>query len=80
MRCREVVTLMTEYLEGALSAEERARFEAHIAGCDGCREYLAQLRRTIELTGRVEEEPVPAGLRRELTEAFRDWKRRPRRA
>jgi len=44
MNCRQVVELMTDYLEGALSAVERARFEDHIAGCDGCRAYLAQLR------------------------------------
>ena len=40
MKCREVVELMTDYLEGALSAIDRHRFEEHIAGCDGCRAYL----------------------------------------
>ena len=75
MNCRQVVELMTEYLEGTLPAAERARFEAHLAGCDGCREYLAQLKKTIELTGRAAAEPVPPALERQLTDAFRDWKR-----
>ena len=44
MNCRQVVELMTDYLEGALSAIDRARFEQHIAGCDGCTAYLAQMR------------------------------------
>jgi anti-sigma factor RsiW len=70
-----VVKLITEYLEGSLSAADRARFEQHIAGCDGCRTYLEQLRTTMRLVGRLGAEPVPEGLRRELVRAFRDWRR-----
>ena len=51
MNCRQVVELMTDYLDGALSAGDRARFEEHMAGCDGCRAYLAQLRTTRESFG-----------------------------
>lgn len=76
MRCREVVELMTDYLEGALSPAEASRFEEHIAGCDGCRAYLEQMRTTRRLAGRLATEPVPDELRRELEAAFRDW--RPR--
>lgn len=75
MKCHEVVELMTDYLEGALSERDRRRFEAHLAGCDGCREYLAQLRRTIGMAGRLGDEPVPPELEAELIRAFRDWKR-----
>jgi anti-sigma factor RsiW len=77
MRCREVVELMTDYLEGALSPADVARFEAHLAGCDGCRAYLEQMRTTRRLAGRLGDEPVPEELRRELEAAFRDWRRRP---
>ncbi len=51
LSCQELVELVTDYLEGALSPADLRRFEDHIAGCDGCTEYLAQFRRTIELTG-----------------------------
>ena len=74
MTCRQVVELMTDYLEGALSLEDRARFEEHIAGCDGCTAYLAQLRRTREILGRLAAEPVPASIEGQLLEAFRDWR------
>jgi anti-sigma factor RsiW len=74
MNCRQVVELMTDYLEGALSAVERARFEDHIAGCDGCRAYLAQLRMARKIVGRLAGEPVPAAVERELLEAFRSWR------
>ena len=76
MKCREVVELMTDYLEGALSAADVARFEDHIAGCDGCRAYLAQMRETRRLTGRLADEPVPDGLREELVAAFKTWRAR----
>lgn len=74
MKCREVVELMTAYLDGALSAADRAKFEEHISGCDGCRAYLAQLRIARMLMGRVADEPVPEPLKTELMNAFRSWK------
>jgi anti-sigma factor RsiW len=76
MRCREVVELMTDYLEGALSPADVARFEDHIKGCDGCRAYLEQMRKTRELTGRLADEPLPDELQHELVSAFRTWRAR----
>jgi len=74
MKCRDVVELMTDYLEGALSRADRARFEEHISGCDGCRAYLEQLRATRQAAGRLAGEPVPESLQAELLKAFRDWR------
>jgi anti-sigma factor RsiW len=74
MTCRQVVELMTDYIEGLLSASDRARFEEHLAGCDGCTAYLAQLRVARRLVGRLADEPIPPALQRDLMEAFRDWK------
>jgi len=74
MTCREVVELMTEYLEGSLSAGDRERFDAHIAGCDGCTAYLEQMRTTMRLLGRIAHEPMPAAMESELVEAFRGWR------
>ena len=44
LNCRELVELVTAYLEGALSSGERKRFDAHLAGCDGCTTYVEQMR------------------------------------
>jgi anti-sigma factor RsiW len=74
MTCRQVVELMTDYLDGALSAGDRARFEEHIAGCDGCTAYLAQLRTTRDAVGRLAQEPIPKTVEDELVKAFRSWK------
>jgi anti-sigma factor RsiW len=74
LSCREVVELVTEYLEGALSRRDRKRFERHLAGCGGCTAHLEQMRRTIRATGRLTEEQTTEEARRELVTAFRDWK------
>jgi anti-sigma factor RsiW len=73
LTCREVVELVTDYLEGALPPPERARFESHVDRCSGCSAYLAELRSTVELVGRLREEDVPAAVRDELLAAFRHW-------
>ena len=73
MRCRDVVELMTDYLEGALSERDRERFEEHIAGCDGCRAYLEQLRLTLKAVSRLADEAIPEPVQAQLTEAFRTW-------
>ena len=44
LTCRELVELITDYLEGAMPPDERARFEAHVAECDGCEAYVRQMR------------------------------------
>jgi len=74
MKCREVVELMTDYLEGALSAIDRQRFEEHIAGCDGCRAYLEQMRFTLSQVHRLAYEPIPERVQEQLLEAFRSWR------
>ncbi|HEV2027654.1 MAG TPA: zf-HC2 domain-containing protein [Candidatus Dormibacteraeota bacterium] len=74
MNCRQVVELMTDYIEGTLPADDRARFEEHIAGCDGCRAYLAQMRVTRRIIGSLADVPIPETVERELLEAFRNWR------
>jgi len=75
-RCQGFVEAVTDYLEGTMRGRDRARFEAHLSDCDGCEHYLAQLRRTIELTGHLGADDVDAlgpRARRELLDAFRDF-------
>ena len=44
MTCQEVTELVTDYLEGALPADEAALFEQHLNFCDGCDWYVDQMR------------------------------------
>ena len=73
--CREVIDLLTDYVEDALPEQERRRVEAHLASCDGCTTYLEQMRETIRLTGMLTEEQIPEAERHRLLAAFRDWTR-----
>jgi anti-sigma factor RsiW len=74
LTCREMVELMTDYLEGALPEADRLRFEAHIAGCEHCTAYLEQMRETIRVVGAIDPGALEPDVERELLAAFRDWK------
>ena len=74
LACQELVELVTSYLEGALSPKERAAFEYHIGTCDGCGQYLQQMRQTIELTGRLTPADVSTDAEAALLAAFRNWR------
>ena len=76
LSCREMVELVTDYVEGGLSRRDRRRFEAHIAACDGCTHYLEEMRQTIRLTGHLQPESLAPAARDELLRAFRDWRAR----
>jgi len=75
LSCQELVELVTDYLEDVLPAPERARFDAHIAGCEHCTAYLEQMRTTIVLTGRLRVQELAPDSVEPLLEAFRDWRR-----
>jgi anti-sigma factor RsiW len=72
--CQEMVELITDYLEGALSRSQRRRFEAHLAACENCTEYLRQMRATIRLTGSLDAEDLTPAMREEFTELYRRWR------
>jgi anti-sigma factor RsiW len=72
--CQQAVELVTDYLEGTLSRSARRRFEAHLAGCPHCTEYLAQMRETIRLTGRLVPEDLTPEMRDEFVGLYRRWR------
>ena len=78
LTCKELVELVTAYLDGLLPSAERARFDEHLLDCPGCAAYLEQIRATMRLTGVLQEGQLPAEARDALIRAFRGWKR-PRR-
>jgi anti-sigma factor RsiW len=75
MTCKELVELVTDYLEGTLPADVRARMEQHLSRCDGCTHYLEQMRQTIRPTGQIREESLTLAQRDDLLRLFRDWKK-----
>jgi len=75
MSCRELVEVVTDYLEDVLSREDHARFEEHLGQCPGCQTYLEQLRQVIRTLGKLNEDSIPAAAWETLQQAFRNWKR-----
>jgi anti-sigma factor RsiW len=76
MTCREMVELVTAYLEDQLPADQRARFDEHLAVCDGCLAYLDEMRGTLRALGRLPEERLSPQARETLLAAFGDWQAR----
>jgi anti-sigma factor RsiW len=68
LSCRDLIEFLAAYLDDELPPRERAAFEAHLAICPYCVDYLAAYRRTIHLGRRAHAaeaeilEEVPAEL------------------
>ena len=75
MTCRELSEIVTDYLEGAMSLQDRIRFDLHLAVCPECRRYVEQMKQTVATLGEVPAEPIAAEVEAKLLEKFRDWKR-----
>jgi predicted anti-sigma-YlaC factor YlaD len=79
MFCKELVELVTDYLEGALSPADHRRFELHLNECEGCQLYIDQIRLTIKAVGLLTEDSIEDSIglaaKEELLAAFRDWKK-----
>jgi anti-sigma factor RsiW len=75
MTCKELVELVTHYLEDALPADDRARFDAHLAECPWCVEYVAQFECTISAVGASWRDAERDAGMADLLALFRDWKR-----
>ena len=71
--CRELTEVVTDYLERVMPAAERARLDAHLELCEGCVNYVAQMRQTIRAVGELDagEATVPD----DVLAAFRAWRR-----
>ncbi len=81
--CQQWTEMITDYLEGVLPRNLEKAVDRHLAACPHCTEYLAQMRRTIEITGRIDgqikgeaaPDPVPAEVLDAMQRAFEEYHR-----
>ena len=73
--CRELVELVTDYLESALDDATRERFEHHLHLCPGCEVYVEQMRVTAARLGHIPVDSLTPEAQATLLDAFRDFKR-----
>lgn len=75
LTCRQMTTLITDYLEGRLPWMERARFRMHVGMCKDCREYLRQMKLSVAVLGSMPPEPIPDEVMESLLARFGNWNR-----
>jgi len=75
LSCKEIVELVTDYIEGAMAPDLRSRFDQHLSVCHPCVTYVDQMRQTITALGKLPEELVPQQAMNALLEHFRRWPR-----
>jgi Putative zinc-finger len=71
LTCSGLADLVTDYLDRRLDAGRALNFETHAVFCPGCRIFVTQLRETVERLHALPPEPVPAGERKTLLDAYR---------
>ena len=74
MSCKELVELVTDYLEGALSPARPAALELHIGKCEWCKLYIDQVRLTVKADGKLTEDSLNPQAKEEVLAVFRNWK------
>jgi anti-sigma factor RsiW len=76
LTCRELVEIVTDYVEGTMPTDDRRRFDEHLAVCPYCERYVEQMRATIRTVGSLHEDAIALDTRDVLLQAFRDWHRK----
>jgi anti-sigma factor RsiW len=75
--CRDAVALLTDYLDGGLTADAVERLAAHLALCLACEDFLKTLRSTRDAVRGLAAEAVPEECRRELRALLAPARRTP---
>ena len=76
MVCQELVERVTEYLDAALTVDDRTRFESHLAECPFCEAILEQFLVVIDMTGHLgvnDVAMVDPERQEQLLSVFRSW-------
>ena len=71
MNCHETRERLSDLIDDALDAPERADVGTHLDGCPDCRRELDRLRATVSLLSRVERPRAPVGFVDRVTAAAR---------
>ena len=70
-KCEEFAPLLSAFVDGELTEEERAEVLAHVSECEKCRGLLGELTALHAALGELEDEDVPAGFTEGVMAAVR---------
>ena len=71
MTCVELLDAVSDALDGTLAEDVQGEFDAHLRACPACRNYVEQLRISIESLKRIPKKGRPNPRRDALIEAYR---------
>jgi predicted anti-sigma-YlaC factor YlaD len=74
LSCRQVTSLASDYLDGALPGRTRFAVRLHLLMCWMCRRYVRQLELTTKVLRRLAGDGQTAATPAPLKDAFRSWK------
>lgn len=57
---------LSEYIDGTISADEKAEIETHLAACEKCSDALRELQKTVEHVKTIEEVEPPAWMTQKI--------------
>jgi anti-sigma factor (TIGR02949 family) len=75
LRCREIIDLLADYLDGSLPSETAKNLEAHLEGCPPCIAFVNTYRGTVNVVRRLSAAEIPPELRDRLISFLRERKR-----
>ena len=75
LACKQVVELVTDYIEGSLGHASRRRFKRHVAACADCTKYIEQMEMTIRITSLVALEDLIPEAREKVVALHRQLRR-----
>ncbi|MBI5853778.1 MAG: zf-HC2 domain-containing protein [Nitrospirae bacterium] len=73
LTCKEFVELVTDYLDESLTFGRWIQFQLHLGVCRGCRNYLKQMKETVQRLGDLQQAPPPEAVRQALQQRFQTW-------
>lgn len=73
--CEEYASLISDFLDGELSAEDRAKVAEHLASCPSCQRYFDDLVAMHDAFDQIEEDPVPDGFAEQVMARVRETPR-----
>ena len=74
--CKEIFSLLSEYLDLELPPDACEAVEAHLAGCTPCIEFAESLRSTVALCRQYEPSELPPPLSEEAKKSIQDaWQK-----
>src|SRR5699024_996175 len=73
--CREVVELVTIYLDESLGEPDRSELQTHLDGCPHCSTYLDQIKATITHVSDLKQYQIEQPVQFELVQVYLKWRK-----